>query len=352
MEDPDKYGEGDKAVMMLVPVDDYKAFLGNFKATESVGDLTKATPVEGNEDVYVAHWGKFAAMSTNKDLLAKKPAGLKLKGVVAREAATRDAIVYANVAVLRAKALPALKKLREEMVGQVEKQFADTGGEAFKKFAPVLGVVLNEYMDAIEEVLNDTQGAMLGVNLTSDGVSTTILADFEPDSFLGKLAHEMKNTDKPLLAGLPDRKYFAFGGSTNNPETSSRLLTRILDPIKAELVKIDEAKKFLPALDSMQKSAASTSGLSFGWVVPTGAAGAESMLQQVEIVRGDAKAIHESQRQMVQAMGDLFKAIPQQKDGPSFKFDLKPDAMTVDGVKMDTYESKTEVSEDSPQGRN
>jgi len=349
LEDPDKHGEGDKSLLILVPVDDYKAFLSNFKATESVGDVTKATPVDGDEDVFVAHWGKFAAMSPNKDLVAKKPDGLKLEGAVAKEAASRDAIIYANVVALRDKALPELKKAREEMVSQAEKQLTDAGGDSLKPFAPVLGVLLNEYMDAIEEVLNDCRGAVLGVNLSDEGVSISIVSDFEPDSAIGKMAREIKNTDKPLLAGLPDKKYFAFGGSVNNPEASAKLLDNVLEPIKAELAKIKEAKKFLPALDSLQKNAAATSGVSFGWVAPTGALGTESVLQQVEVIHGDATAIHATQRQMFEAMGDLLKELPQQpKSSTSLKFD--PDAKTVDGVKLDAYETKTAIDEQTPEG--
>jgi hypothetical protein len=351
MEDPDKFGgNSEKSVLILVPIDDYKAFLGNFKATESVGEVTKATPVDGDEDVYVAHWGSFAAISPSKEIVAGKPRGLKLEGVIAKEAESKDAIIYANVVALRAKALPELKKAREQMVSQFEKQVSDTGGDAFKQFTPVIHVVLNEYMDAIEQVLNDARGAVLGVNLGAEGISTTMLSDFEPDSAIGKLAGEVKNTDKPLLAGLPDRKYFAVGGSVNNPELSAKLLDDVLGPIKVELAKIDQAKKFIPAIESFQKSASSTTGAAAGWVAPVGALGAESVLQQVAVLHGDAKAIHESQRELIGAMDDLFKSMPQQKDAPSFKFELKPDARTVDGVKLDTYETKTEISEDNPTG--
>lgn len=194
-EDPEKFGgEPDKALLILVPVDDYKAFLENFKKTESVGTLTKATPVDGDEDVYVDHWGKFAAIAANKDVLAKKPQGLKLDGAIAKESDSKDAIIYANIVALRAKALPELKKNREDMIAQAQKQLSDNGGDAFKQFQPVLSVLLNEAFDVAQEFLTDSRGAVVGVNLSDEGISITALSDFEPDSVIGKLAHEVKNS--------------------------------------------------------------------------------------------------------------------------------------------------------------
>ena len=47
------------------------------------------------------------------------------------------------------------------------------------------------------------------------------MAEFEPSSYLGKLAAGIKNTDGPLTAGLPDRRYFVFGGSSSDPKMTT-----------------------------------------------------------------------------------------------------------------------------------
>ena len=43
-------------------------------------------------------------------------------------------------------------------------------------------------------------------------------ADFQPGSYLGQLAAGAKNSDASFTAGLPDGKYFVYGGFTSDPK--------------------------------------------------------------------------------------------------------------------------------------
>src|SRR5690349_6000061 len=79
-------GDHEKSMVFVVPVTDFKAFVGNFKNPKEEGGVTKASPPEGGEDFYLAQWGNFAAVSPAKEVLAKKPTGVKLQGVIAKEA--------------------------------------------------------------------------------------------------------------------------------------------------------------------------------------------------------------------------------------------------------------------------
>src|SRR5437867_1081195 len=65
-------GMAEKMVVALLPVSDYKAFIGNFADAKTDGDVTTATTPQG-ETIHIANWGSFAAITPNKDLLAKKP---------------------------------------------------------------------------------------------------------------------------------------------------------------------------------------------------------------------------------------------------------------------------------------
>jgi hypothetical protein len=348
-QDPEKFGGKDKSVLVLVPIQDYKAFLGNFDAAETVGDVTKARPVAHVQDVYIAQRGNFAAISLNKDLLTKKPDGMKLSAMFARQAESKDAILYLNVIALRAAEQDNLKKNGDQWASDLEKEVFDYLPDLFSPIAPVVHGFLNAFLGTSKQFLTDGRAAVLGVNLSDDGVGITALSDFDPDSSSGKLALEIKNTDQPLLAGLPNRKYFAFGGAINNPDGGGKLLSQVLGPIEAELADHEQTKKLLPAIDSLEKSTGTATGGAVGWVAPTEKLGAESVLEFVVALHGDAKTMHASVNDLTNATSGLFNSMPPQK-GFSVKFEAKPNGKTVDGVKLDTFQLEPKIGEDDPTG--
>src|SRR5437016_2690790 len=76
--------------LMLIPVSDYKAFLGNFPDAKTEGEISTIHPKNNPEDTYVAQWGKYAAISPTKESLAKKPEGLQVSGQAAKELDSKD----------------------------------------------------------------------------------------------------------------------------------------------------------------------------------------------------------------------------------------------------------------------
>jgi hypothetical protein len=153
------------------------------------------------------------------------------------------------------------------------------------------------------------------------------------------------------LNGLPDRKYFMFGGSsTQDPKLTQKLLADMLDPIIKEMGAIDDTKKFATALESMKQGYASLTGSSVGLVAPTGALGQESVLQEVAVFRGDAKAFQESQRQTMAATSDLMQLLQQMGPQANIKttVEIKPNSKTVAGVQFDVFETKMNFPDDDP----
>jgi hypothetical protein len=333
----------------VVPVSDYKAFVGNFKTPTDAGDgVTKASPPDGGPDIYLAKWGNgFAAMSPAKEIVSKKPTGVKLQGVIAKEADAKDIIAYANMNAIRPKLLPLLKNSRQDVMKQVDDGL-NMAGDMGKKFAPVVRALVNQLMNVGEGFLNDSTGATLGIGLSDAGLTTTVLADFKPDSYMGKVAAQQKNTNQPLVAGLPDRKYFMFGGAVQDPKLAARVFGDFLDPITKELGNVEEGKAIASAVDALKKAMAATTGSSFGMVAPSGALGQESIIQEIVVSQGDAAALQAAERQMFQATADIMKMFPQQQ-GMSMSFENKQGAKDVAGVKLDAYESKFNVDENNAQ---
>src|SRR5581483_11584611 len=226
-------GNDDNAFLLLWPVTDYKAFVGNFPDAKEENGITEAKFVDSDKPAYIANWGKYAAMSPSKEIAALKPTGVKVAGLAAKEM-NKDICLLANVPQLRAKLQPELAKAKEEALPNIEKSM--TGDNA--KFIPVVQAVVSQFFTLVDSTLRDAQAATVSVNFGENGISSTMMAEFEPSSYIGTLAKGLKNTDKSMLTGLPSGKYLMYGGSVSDPATATKIIDDLLKPITDELAKV------------------------------------------------------------------------------------------------------------------
>jgi hypothetical protein len=102
-------------------------------------------------------------------------------------------------------------------------------------------------------------------------------------------------------------------------------------------------------IDAMKTAFSSVNVMSIGYVMPTGVPGQQSVLQQVVVYSGDAKKLAAAQKQSVQTMNDFMKLLPQ-APGASVKFEVKPDAKTVDGASLDQFTMQFTFDRNEPGG--
>ena len=336
----------EESMLVLVPTSDYKAFLGNFQGVQTQGAVSSFKPEGKQEDVFVANWGKYAAISGNKAALGKKPTGLKLSGLAAKEGKERDVFLFVNMPVVKDMVLPELQGARTNLLETIEQELG--ANEDGKQFAGVAKAAATKALDIAESFLSDTTGAAFSLHLSDDGISTTGMVEFKPESYFGKMAGQIKNSDQPMMAGLPNRKYFMFGGMVNEPKVSAQLMGDLLDPITKELAGTESAKGVAEAIDAAKRSMAATKTVSFGYPAPTGALGADSIVQSVMVIQGDSKAIHEAQKKMLDTVAELMKMMPQQEGAPQFQYEYTPGGKTVGALKFDTYKYDLKIDENDP----
>ncbi|HEX4795886.1 MAG TPA: hypothetical protein VH370_19010 [Humisphaera sp.] len=332
--------------LAMVPVDDYKAFVSNFEAVgaETAGVSEVKTP--DGPSLFLIHRGNYAVGSHDKETLSRQSGSLKFGPAISKDVSGKDAIVFINVPQVRTKALDAMHKNRQQAVDEALKNIGDDPNS--KPFAGVAKVVMNQIFDLMERFLSDSTGVVFSVNFNDKGIALGGVSEFAADSKLGTTIAQFKNTGKPLIAGLPDRKYFAFGGMAVDPKAFGKVVSDCIDPINAELAKSgDTGKQIATLLESAKTLAGSISRVSAGYPMPTGALGTESIIQSVAVVEGNAKAAHDAEIKMLKGMGDLFALLP--KEAGSIKFDLTPAAKTVDGVSLDTYMMNITTDPKDPQ---
>lgn len=336
----------DNKALVLVPVDNFNDFVSNFEAAGPAnGQVREVKAPEGGPNLFISQRGKYAAVSPDKALIEKKGTGVKLGATGAKDAQNRDAIVFINIPAVREKGLTEIRKNRQTAIDEMTKNMANDANA--KAFTGVAKVLAGEAFDFAESFLSDCQGVVFSVNLGDQGITLGGLSEFTADSKFGKTVSSLKNTNKPLLAGLPDRKYFAFGGMSWDSKVMSKIIGDCIDPINKELIKSgDMGKQIASLLDSAKTAAGSVNRVAAGYPMAQGALGNESVIQQVSVIDGDAKAIAQAEASMLKGVGQLFSLAP--KEAGKVSLDVNPGAKTVDGVKLDSYTMNIQMDPNDP----
>jgi hypothetical protein len=327
-------GAQEPDVVALVPVSDFKAFAGALPNAKPDGELTMFNP--GGKDVYAANWGQYAAVSPQKALISKKAGGLKAAGVTAKELDSKDVVVYANLKVIRADVLPMIQQGKGQILDGIAQAMAQAPG-ANPKFAPVMKAYLAQFVNAAEGFMRDADGATFGISLSKEGISTTLMGEFEPASYMGKSVTAMQNSNASFTAGLPQGKYFMYGGFVVD-QTSMQLLNDFVAPIEKEIQNLGaEGKPLMEYLGSMRDYMSATKQANFGMVAPAAAQIPQTgAVQIVTVVNGDADKLVAAQKRMLTVQDELMKLTA---GGLAGKTTSTPNAKTIDGVTLDQFKT-------------
>jgi hypothetical protein len=337
--------------LALIAVTDYKAFLGNLAAVKDEGDgISSFTPKEGAETVFVANWGTYAAATNNKAMLAKKPEGMTIASAAAQKQFDKaDVVMYANTKHIAAKVLPLWKEGKPQWLAMVDQGLAGVPNMQ-PKYVPVLKALVVQLLNTAEETLLDTNGSTIALNLTKDGVTATVVADFLPDSYIGKINAGMANSDANLVAGLPNRKFFATVGGTMSPAVTTQLINDWLGPIVKELNAVGpEAKPILDLVDALKQMPEAVKTSSVAYAVPTGAPGQQALFQVAGVIQGDSAKVADIQRKAQKGAMEMMKMLPNQ--GMTMDFKLEEGAATVADVKLDKVTNKFILDPNNPQAQ-
>jgi hypothetical protein len=349
--EPSSYSTtSDKSLLILIPVADYQKFLGNFADAKPDGDITQVHFNKDPDITYVAHWGDYAAASPLRDIVTKQPTDIiQVSGLAAKELDGKDVVIMANLKAIREKALKKLDSARQELSGDIDKlanQVLRSQNFDATKFKPLANLIANEALDVAQKIVEGMDAASFSVNLSPDGVATTLMAQFEPGSNCDNYIAKVKNTDDSMLGGLAAQKYLLFGGTS--PQSLSDTLAKLIDPIEKQITDLGPDYSSLNDwLNSLQKGAAAAQGSSFGLLMPTAQPGAGALIEVVGIRRGDSKTMLQSMRDMFDAQQAAMKSLGVQL--PNQTQSYTKDSKTVDGISFDEIKSQINLNGQSPQ---
>ncbi|HEX8524474.1 MAG TPA: hypothetical protein VF669_19620 [Tepidisphaeraceae bacterium] len=326
--------------VVLLPVSDYKAFLGNYPDATTEGEISSVKLPNKPDDQpgFAAQWGEYAALSDTRELLTKKPAGLTATGLSAKELDARDMVVFANMKAVRDQALPKLQQSRDKIKQQITRQLNAQNPQNAQKFQGLTNTVIDEVLGLAEQFLQQAQGATLGFDFTEDAIHPTGMVEFDPASNWGKTVAQVKSGNAPMFVGLPEAKYLFLMGMSVDPQSTTKLVEQVVAPIQGELAKLgDEGKAIQNYINAFKSYLASTSSQSSGLIAPTGALGQDSLVQVVSVLNGKSDQILDAQRDMFNTQQALMDATGTKAQ---VQTSYTANAKTVDGVQLNQFTTK------------
>jgi hypothetical protein len=336
-------------LLVLIPVTDYKAFLGNTTVVSTDGDIStvhfKNGGVDEAQNSYVASWGSFAAVSPVKDTVSKKPDGLKIAGAAATEMTQKDLCIYVNLPAVKTKLLPEMDKGRDALEAALQKSMA---ADATDNKTAIMKSVVNQLFVVLTQVITDAQAQTIGISIDKNGLTGTALTDFAPDSYWGKTMASVKLTDQPILAGLPAGKYLFFGGMVADPQVGSKVFDDLVGPISKDMAGLgDQGKTVQQAIDGYKDMMGSMERQSMGMVAPSGQMGQGGLFQMLAVTHGDAAKLKAGQLTQFTNQQEMMTSLGV-PNSDMMKATVTPNAKTVDGISFDLLQLKP-VQNNTPQ---
>jgi hypothetical protein len=159
-----------------------------------------------------------------------KPAGASL-----RELRAMDVLLYSPRGQHWAAMAKTLSAQRDEHDGKLEEALRDN--PALAKYLPAIKSAHGRVLDVLLVALRE-QSSLQGFDFKPEGIRYVSVNEFAPDSETARVLAGVKNTDGPLLTGLPPGPYAVFGGFTRDPRGAATRLDALLAPAEKELEKL------------------------------------------------------------------------------------------------------------------
>lgn len=240
------------AMLVLLPVKDYAALIGGLRGATTEGALT--TYKRAGQTLYFTDWGTHAAISANKDLVTAPPSKtLALSPRVKAKGDTGDISLIANAEALAPTLLAQLNEARADAKKAAPEEQAKRVN-IDEKYMPAINEGIDRAFGIGETVLNDARQAAVNWSFTENGIGTSFVAEFKPDSYLARTIGTLTPADSSLLTGLSGEGFLFAAGVANSPEVITRLIDDIAGPVLAKLPEGDELSAKVQAFAADGKS--------------------------------------------------------------------------------------------------
>ena len=336
------------AMALLIPVSDYKAFVGNFDGKEENGLTTLIMP-EGGHAAFAKKVGNYCLVGPSKDVIANykggnaKAALSKAAGLIGtRHLTSNDISIYVNMKALSAQVRPMLKEVYDEAKRELG-NFDGDGPEA--KMMDLAKGMINIYFDTIDAMLRDGDAIVFGADMSTKGVGFTMTAQFREGTPLAKMFPGGKGDAASMLAKLPNNPYLMAMAFDMNGIDFQGMLDAFAKRFPQDNWLADMVKTATPTLPLTKKMASV-------YYAPANAAALMTGMSSVSVIdTTDGVAYGKATKNYFTAMSKIKMDLGE-FDGTKLNFGfsttfkenaLSPEAAANVGAKVDEYVVKLDM---------
>ncbi len=250
-----------------------------------------------------------------------------------------DAAVMLNMEKLRPMILPALQSAMQESMSQIEA--ASMQRQISRSKAQETRTLLNLYASAIRPLVTDSQMVTFGLDVTDQGIATTITASFKPGSTTAAVLTNGGSARK-LLNQLPNQGYI----SATAIDFGAIHIETIADGIEWQIAEIDDGGTLKLVRMAIPLLRMTNGAASAYYTPPPGAAMmGGNLLNTVTVFSvDDGPAYRTAFRGYINGMRGI--QTPAMVEGPDgemmeapiiFDADYSPNTLNIDTIDVDQY---------------
>jgi thioredoxin 1 len=318
--DPNEPG-AEPLTAVVVPVTEYKAFLANFG--EAQADANGITQINlGGEAAFAKASGQYAILSDSQEAVAaykdEQPANIaQLAGQMSGGVITgSDMLVFVDMVKVGPVALPAVElglMQAQQQMGEAERAIAEP--------------VLKLYGDALKAVLNQAQSAVMGIDLSEQGIGMSFGAQFREGT---ALAQSFANAPKQNVSfnRLPAGPYMFAASVDMQALPIAKWVNQAIATLPADHPMAGVIKASLPTLAAQQVQQA--------LYAPAAGGAAPTLFNGVNVYVTDKPA------ELVQAYRQSLDALAKAElgEGVSYQTQYNANVLQLDGKEVDQYTLK------------
>lgn len=245
-------------VLVLIPVNDYNAFVANFNAQAADDGVTSVTFTQGSKG-FIRQVEGYALLSPTKALVqAYKPGNagptmLKKAGKLGGQyVSSSDFVIITDMSILGPKLKPKFDEAMKEAKAELEN---DPNAAQGSPVDPQ--VVMKVYEDATASLISSSEMLVIGLDLSELGIGLTYAAQFKEGSDVAKMFKPSDSSAAKLLGGVAQKPYM-FAVSQNLESIDlSKIINTVADVLKGSSP--EAAKMITAALPLFEQTKGMTS---------------------------------------------------------------------------------------------
>jgi len=314
---------------VLVPVNDYNAFLGNFNAQKN-GDIAQFDMT--GQTTYAKSVDGYAVISNTQEAVQKYTAGggnqyADFSGYFGEKLMSdSDVMVYVDMGTLG----PIVQPFVALGLMQAQQQLQDPNVPNNAAAQAMVGI----YGDAISALLRDSQSMAIGLDLTQNGVGLSMSAQFKPNTPLAAM-FEKSGGNNVDFDRLPSGQYLV----ASSMDLGALPLEQWISAISSRMPDDNPLGGIFTNAIEMMKAAGDQSQQAYYVPEAPGGGGMSSFFHGVTVYSADdpGKLLAES-RKSISALNNMELA-------PNAKYvtQYNENVMQVDGKQVDQYSLKMQL---------